>query len=71
MAVQKAAPVRSVFLHVKSGARYRVIGYCFLEHNNEAAILYAKHDSGQPEPVWARAAHEFLDGRFRLEDPEG
>ncbi|MEO0678848.1 MAG: DUF1653 domain-containing protein [Pseudomonadota bacterium] len=60
--VQAEVPTGSVWRHVKSGGRYMVIGYCWLEATAQPAVLYAR-DEPESE-IWARDAAEFLDGRF-------
>ena len=55
------APVGSRWLHRKGG-EYVVVGHCLLEATVTPAILYSHDDPGSP--FWARAASEFLDGRF-------
>ncbi|MBY6091076.1 hypothetical protein [Maritimibacter alkaliphilus] len=62
-AVAIAAPQGSSWKHAKSGGEYAVIGHCFLEADAAPAVLYALTSDGE-HPIWARAASEFLDGRF-------
>jgi hypothetical protein len=51
--------------HLKTGHVVTIVGTCRLEANNEPAYLY-DHDG----TVWARAADQFLDGRFeKIESP--
>ena len=66
-AMEKAGPMGSVWVHLKTGTAYEITGHCFLEANAEPAVLYSKHGSKIPEPIWARAASEFFDGRFARE----
>ncbi|MEX5515688.1 hypothetical protein [Pseudophaeobacter sp. 1A09344] len=63
--VNAAAPMGSRWLHLKSGVEYAVHGHCFLEASATPAILYASTTDGE-NPIWARGADEFLDGRFEL-----
>jgi len=61
------APVGSRWEHRKGG-QYVVVGHCLLEASVAPAVLYSHDEPGNP--VWARAAAEFLDGRFtRIKEP--
>jgi hypothetical protein len=62
LAVEVAAPINSKWQHVKSGGAYAVTGYAMLEATTRPAICYAH--TGPEQPIWARDAAEFLDGRF-------
>jgi hypothetical protein len=63
-AMEKAGLLGSVWRHKKSETLYEITGFCFLEATVEPAVLYSKHGSNLPEPIWARGAAEFFDGRF-------
>lgn len=54
--------IGTMWLHVKTGHLYIVVGECWLEATNAPAVLY--HRAGGVGPTWARDREEFLDGRF-------
>lgn len=57
--------IGSRWLHKKSGGRYRVKGYCMLEHSFKPGILYVAHPKHESLGyTWCRDLDEFLDGRF-------
>ena len=62
-----AAPVGSLWKHVKTERWYRVIGHCFIEAQAEIAIIYV-HDPHMIPLSWCRPASEFLDGRFEAQE---
>ena len=67
--LNESAPYGSLWRHLKTATDYMVVGHCFLETDASPATLYAHIGEGE-HPIWARAASEFLDGRFeRLPTP--
>lgn len=62
--LQAAAPVGSCWHHVKKGTTYHVTGYATLEITWELGVLYLPVEEGHADVPIARAAREFLDGRF-------
>lgn len=64
-AMDEATPMGSLWTHMNTGTVYEVIGHCFIEADASPAVLYARYGTEGPEPIWARPAAEFLDGRFR------
>ncbi|MEM1385358.1 MAG: DUF1653 domain-containing protein [Pseudomonadota bacterium] len=58
--------IGSIWRHRKGGV-YVVTGACRLEATDQDAVLYTALGGGGV--VWARAASEFLDGRFDEVDP--
>jgi hypothetical protein len=52
----------TIWLHLKSGKKYVIIGMCRLEATNAPAYLYTSIED--ESVVWARDMDEFLDGRF-------
>lgn len=67
-AMEEAGPVGSVWVHSKSSTAYEITGYCWIESDAVPAVLYSKYDSDIPEPIWARPATEFFDGRFTRQE---
>ena len=61
-AVEAEVPLSSTWRHVKSGGVYMVVDYCLFERDAKPMVLYSRIEG--EAPIWARAATEFLDGRF-------
>lgn len=63
--------VGSLWLHVKSGHRYRVIACGMIESNLTPSVIYTgllTDDDPLSAANWIRPMTEFLDGRFILCD---
>lgn len=52
-----------LYVHVKSGKTYRLIGAGRIEANMSACAIYTDHPDG--ENIWVRPHLEFFDGRFQ------
>lgn len=66
---QSDAPKGSLWLHVKSGHSYRILGHVLIEATQEPRILYAS-EGDRWDVIWARPAEEFLDGRFQRSEKQ-
>lgn len=53
----------SIWKHKKTGKNYRVIGFCRLESDMSALVLYSPVEGSD---IFARPVGQFFDGRFEL-----
>lgn len=55
--------IGTIWVHLKTGHIYIVVGECQIEVTNKPGILYLRTDVTEGI-VWMRPTEEFLDGRF-------
>ena len=53
-----------IWVHVKTGGRYILIGEGVIEKTNTPCVMYTSILGG---PIWVRPTDEFHDGRFVME----
>lgn len=54
-----------VWVHRKTGGRYKIISLCLIEHDLTSAVVYRNLAN---DLTWCRPISEFTDGRFVPED---